>query len=76
MSQQKPQDIFFYVSVIVRKINNFFILLILAVFYFSIVGMTALFLKLVTIVSKKKNVSYWEDASDKKFALDYFKSPY
>ena len=62
---------------IVRKMNDLFISAVLVVFYFFVVGITALLLLAVTKIKGKKNrSSYWKNADGKKFTADYFKSPY
>lgn len=57
--------------------NDFFILIILALFYFFVVGITALFLLVAAkIGSKGVGESYWKNEDKKEFDMDYFKSPY
>ena len=61
----------------VRKINDFFIFMVLATFYLSIIGITALIFVITTKIIKRNNKrSYWQNVDEKKFTVDYFKSPY
>jgi len=62
---------------IVRKMNDFFISVVLVAFYFLIVGITAMLLSAATKIKGRKNQSsYWRDEGGKKFTADYFKSSY
>ena len=66
-----------FVRTIVRKINDFFIFVVLATFYLTIIGITALVFRITTKIIKRNNIrSYWQKVDDKKFTADYFKSPY
>ena len=76
MLQQNSQNIIFYLKGAVRKINNLFIFLVLIVFYFFVVGITALLFSITAIKRKKKSKSYWKNESNKENSLHYFKSPY
>jgi len=68
---------FSFVSKSVSKINDFFILIILVLFYFVVVGITALFFWVFTRAKNKKGkTSYWQERADKKFDRDYFTLPY
>jgi len=68
---------FSLIRTIVRKANDFFILIILVLFYFFVVGITALFLLIAAkIRSKGAGESYWKNEDKKEFSMDYFKSPY
>ncbi len=58
----------------VRKINDFFISIILAIFYFLIIGVIAIVLKSITR-DNNQNKSYWKKPS-LKTGSDYFESAY
>jgi hypothetical protein len=60
---------------LIKKLNAFFISLILALFYFLIIGFISLIYRLFKKAKKNKN-SYWEDVSTTSFNLNDFKLPY
>jgi len=59
----------------IKKINNFFINIILFLFYFLIIGLGALIYGFFKKRNKEAN-SYWQDYPQKELGLDYFKSSY
>lgn len=66
-----------FVRTMVRRINDFFIFMVLATFYLTIIGITALIFGITTKIIKRNNKgSYWQNVDEKKFTVDYFKSPY
>ena len=66
-----------FVRTMVRKINDFFIFVVLAIFYLTIIGITALILGITTkIIKRNSKGSYWQNVDEKKFTVDYFRSPY
>jgi uncharacterized protein YqhQ len=60
---------------LIKKLNAFFIRLILALFYFLIIGFISLIYRLFKKAKKNKN-SYWEDVSTTSFNLNDFKLSY
>ncbi|OGH11896.1 MAG: hypothetical protein A2857_02225 [Candidatus Levybacteria bacterium RIFCSPHIGHO2_01_FULL_36_15] len=62
---------------ITRIVNNFFIAIVLFIFYFVAVGLSFLIYKTMTIFKKsEKKESYWEDVGDKNLGDNYFSSSY
>lgn len=77
MSPQEFQNIILRVRKFIRKTNSLFASATLVVFYFVIVGSTALFIWVAKkIKAKKAKESYWQKAEKKKIDINYFKSPY
>jgi hypothetical protein len=60
---------------LIKKINSFFITIILSLFYFLVIGLISLIYRLLKKARKNKN-SYWEDVSTTSFNLNDFKLPY
>jgi uncharacterized alpha/beta hydrolase family protein len=60
---------------LIKKLNTFFISVVLALFYFLIIGFISLIYRLFKKAKKNKN-SYWEDVSTTSFNLNDFKLPY
>jgi hypothetical protein len=60
---------------LIKKLNAFFISVVLALFYFLIIGFISLIYRLFKKENKNKN-SYWEDVSTTSFNLNDFKLPY
>jgi|YNPMSStandDraft_2_1061718.scaffolds.fasta_scaffold54969_2 hypothetical protein len=60
---------------LIKKSNAFFISVVLALFYFLIIGFISLIYRLFKKAKKNKN-SYWEDVSTNSFNLNDFKLPY
>jgi len=60
---------------LIKRLNAFFISLILALFYFLIIGFISLIYRLFKKAKKNKN-SYWEDVATTSFNLNDFKLPY
>jgi hypothetical protein len=60
---------------LIKKLNAFFISLILALFYFLIIGFISLIYRLFKKAKNNKN-SYWGDVSTTSFNLNDFKLPY
>jgi len=60
---------------LIKRLNAFFISIILALFYFLIIGFISLIYRLFKKAKKNKN-SYWEDVSTTSFNLNDFKLPY
>lgn len=59
----------------IKTINSFFINIILFLFYFGIIGVIVILYRLFKKKTKETD-SYWEDFTQNKFDLDYFKSAY
>ena len=60
---------------LIKRLNAFFISIILALFYFLIIGFISLIYRLFKKAKKNKN-SYWEDVATTSFNLNDFKLPY
>ena len=60
---------------VIKKINAFFIKVILIFFYIFIIGMGAL-LRRVFKRSLTKKDSYWINEKEKMRNIDYFRQPY
>ncbi len=60
---------------IINLINNFFIKIVLALFYFFAIGLGSLIYKLTKKPVFSAN-SYWNDSSSEQPNLKYFDSPY
>lgn len=61
----------------VKKVNRFFISIVLIIFYFVFIGISNLLLRLFSLASKKeKQDTYWKKFKQEKFDSDYFKSAY
>lgn len=63
------------IQIFIKILNNFFINIILFLFYFFIIGVISIFYKLFKNNKEKRN-SYWEDYKAGKSDLEYFKSAY
>jgi hypothetical protein len=60
-----------------RKINNFFIYLLLFLFYITVVGFSSLIYFIFSINKGKRRVeSYWLEPEIKELSEKYFVSPY
>lgn len=60
----------------VRLINNFFILIVLTIFYFVVIGFTFLLNRLVEFAKRRPKASYWQKAKINELVRDYFTSAY
>lgn len=77
MPLQKSEKIISYTRTLVHTINDFYIFIVLIVFYFLVLGITALFLKIATkIKGRETRGSYWQNMDKKKLNTNYFQSPY
>jgi len=63
------------IQIFIKILNNFFISIILFLFYFFIIGLISVIYKLFKN-NKEKADSYWQDSSPDNFNLEYFKSAY
>jgi len=63
------------IQIFIKILNNFFISIILFLFYFFIIGLISVIYKLFKN-NKEKADSYWQDSSPDNFDLKYFKSAY
>jgi len=62
---------------IVSEINRVFIVIVLAMFYLLVIGVTSVFLKISRLfVKKEKHTSYWKKGQGSGLKRDYFKSAY
>ena len=63
---------------VVRKMNDVFIILILAIFYIVAIGLTYLLRRIFKKLQKnQKSNSYWEEREESlPTTRNYFKSPY
>jgi len=64
-----------YLKKISKALNNYFILIILFVFYFPVIGIAFVFFKIFS-AQKKNSDSYWVIPKHSQFDKKYFESPY
>ena len=58
-----------------KKLNDYFIVVILFVFYYPVIGIAFIFYKLFSL-NKSKKETYWNIERDSGFTNSDFKSPY
>ena len=58
-----------------KTLNNYFVLILLFVFYFPAIGTAFIFFKIFTL-NKKTQDSYWNISKKSNFDKKYFNSPY
>ena len=58
-----------------KKINDYFILIVLFIFYYPVIGIAFFFFKLLSL-NKKSSASYWVKPKNQDFDKKYFESPY
>jgi hypothetical protein len=62
---------------VVRAINKFFIVIVLALFYLVVIGFTSLFLRISNLfIRREKHYSYWQKGMGDKIERNYFNSAY
>lgn len=57
-----------------KTLNNYFILLVLFIFYYPVIGIAFIFYRIFNLNKVGKN-TYWKD-NDSDFKKEYFESPY
>ena len=62
---------------VVRAINKFFVIIVLALFYLVVIGFTSVFLKIFRLfVQREKPLSYWQKGIGDNIKRNYFNSAY
>lgn len=61
----------------IAALNNFFLVICMTLFYFLVIGLSALVLKSITLFhNKKEGSSYWADPSVNGWTKERLRSPY
>ena len=59
-----------------KLVNNFFIDIILFLFYFLVIGFASIIYKFIYLLGKHNKDSYWIEGLKKNYSKEYFSSPY